>query len=105
MDNPTCDSVDSIPFHGLMIWTDGLDKKAPEIAATSNPLLMQGTEGKTPKEDLPKLEPIVEEEKQAEQELREHIEEAKYKLYMGQLNTEGSNLDTDMDESNYPFLD
>ena len=104
-DNPTHDSVDLIPFQGLMIWMDRLGEKAPESVATINPLLTQETEGKTLKEDLPKLEPITEEEKQAEQEIREHIEEAKYKLYMGQLSTEGSDLDTDMDKSDYPFLD
>ena len=97
MDNPTPDSVDSIPFHGLTIWTMDQTKKASEITATSNPPLTQGTEGKTLKEGLLRLEPIVEEEKQVEQEIREHIEEAKYKLYMGQLSTEDSNLDTDMD--------
>ena len=88
-----------------MIWTDGLDKKAQEIIMTTNPLLTQETAGKTLREDLLKLEPIMEEEKQADQEIREHIEEAKYKLYMGQLSTEDSNLDMDMDESDYPFLD
>ena len=41
---------------------------------TINPLLTQETEGKTLKEDLLKLEPITEEEKQAEQEITEHIE-------------------------------
>ena len=105
MDSPTCDSVDSIPFHGLMIQTDRLDKKAPEITVTLNPLLTQGTEGITPKEDLLKLELIAEEEKQAEQEIREHIEEANYKLYRGQLSTENTNLDMDTDGSDYPFLD
>ena len=36
---------------------------------------------------------------------KKHIEKAKYKLYMGQLSTEDSNLDTDMDKSHYQFLD
>ena len=76
MDNPTHDSVDLIPFQGLTIWMDTPDKKAPESAVTIYPLLTKETEGKTQKEDLPKLEPIMEEEKQAEQEIREHVEEA-----------------------------
>ena len=69
-DNPTHDSVDLIPFQGLAIWMDGPDKKSPESVVTINPLLTQETEGKTLKEDLPKLEPIMEEEKQAEQEIK-----------------------------------
>ena len=40
-----------------------------------------------------------------EQERRRRMEEAKYKLYVGQLSTEESDLDMDMDGSNYPFLD
>ena len=92
MDNPTHDSVDSIPFHSLMIWTDRPDQQAPEISTTSNPLLEEGAEGTAPKEGQPKLDPFAEEEeKQAEQEIRKHIEEAKYKLYIGQLSTEESN--------------
>ena len=89
-----------------MIWTDRLDKKAPEISTTSNSPLEQGAEGTAPKEGQPKLDPIAEEdEKQAEQEIRRHIEEVKYKLYIGQLSTEESDLDTDMDRLDYPFLD
>ena len=106
MDNPTHDSVDSIPFHGLMIQTDRVDKKALEISTTVNPLLEQGVEGTAPKEDQPKIDPIVEEEeKQAEQEIRRKIEEVKYKHYVGQLSTEDSDIDMDMDGSNYPFSD
>ena len=105
-DNATHDSVDSIPFHGLTIQTDRLDEKAPENPTTLDPLLEQGTGGTSSKESQPMLDPVVEEEeKQAEQEIREHIEEAKYKLYIGQLSTEESDLDTDMDKSDYPFLD
>ena len=101
--NPIHDSVDLIPFQGLTIQMNRLDKKAPGSTVMTNPPQTQETEGKTLKEDLPKLDPIMEEEKQAGQEIREHIEEAKYKLYMGQLSTEDSNLD--MDKSDYPFLD
>ena len=73
---------------------------------TSNPPLEQGAEETAKKEGQPKLDPITEEEeKQVEQELRRRIEEAKYKLYVGQLSTEESDLDTDTDKSNYPFLD
>ena len=54
-----------------------LDRKAPGSRATTNPLLTQETEGKTLKEDLLKLEPITEEEIQAEQEIIEYIEKAK----------------------------
>ena len=90
----------------MTIWTDRPDEKALEISTTSNPLLEQGTEGPSPREDLAKLDPIAEEEeKQAKQEIWKHIEQAKYKLYIGQLHTEESDLDTDMDESDYPFLD
>ena len=39
------------------------------------------------------------------QELRMQIEEAKYKLYISQLSTEESDTETEMDGSNYPFLD
>ena len=34
-----------------------------------------------------------------------HIEEAKYKLYIGHLSTEESDTDTEVDGSDYPFLD
>ena len=106
MDNPTHDSVDSIPFHSLTIWTDRPVKKALEVSTISNPPLEQGAEGTAPKEGQPNLDPIAEEEeKQVEQEIRRHIEKAKYKLYIGQLNTEESNLDMDTDGSDYPFLD
>ena len=106
MNNPAHDSVDSIPFHGLTIRTDRLDEKAPEIPTTLNPLLEQGTEGTSPKEGQPKVDPKAEEEeKQVEQEIRKHIEEAKYKLYKGQLSTEYSDLDMDRDELDYPLLD
>ena len=89
-----------------MIQTDRPDIKALENPTTSDPPLEQGTGGTSSKEGQPKLDPVAEEEeKQVEQEIREHIEEAKYKLYIGQLSTEESNLDTEMDESDYPFLD
>ena len=105
-DNPTNDSVDSIPFHGLMIWTDRLDKKALEISTSLNLPSEQGAEGIAQKESQPKLDPIAEEEeKQAAQEIRRKIKEVKYKLYVEQLSMEESDLDMDMDGSDYPFLD
>ena len=107
MENPTLDLVNSIPFHGLTICTDGPDKKAPEVpTATLNPPQAQEAGETTPKEGQQKLDPIAEEEeKQAEQEIRRNLEEAKYKLYVGQLSMEDSDLDTDMDESNCSFQD
>ena len=106
MDNPTHDSVDSIPFHGLKIWTDGPDKKAPEVSTASNLPLEQGEEGTAPKEGQPKLDAIIEEEeKQAQPDIRRRIEEVKYKLYIGQLSMEESDLDMHTDRSKNPFLD
>ena len=55
---------------------------------------------------ISKLEMIPEEQdKMVAWELRMQIEEAKYKLYIGQLSTEESDMETEMDGSNYPFLD
>ena len=45
MNNPTLDSVDSIPFDKLTIQTDGLDKKAPEVSTTLIPPPEQGAVG------------------------------------------------------------
>ena len=106
MDNPTMDPVDSIPFEKLMIQTDGPDKKALEVSTTLIPLPEQGaveiaiTDSQTKLDIVPK-----EEEEQAAQELRMWIEEEKYRLYLGQLSPEESEIDMETDGSNYPYLD
>ena len=104
-ENPTLDPVDSIPFNNLMIQTDEPDKKTPEVLTTLIPPLEQGAVGTAPKDGQTKLDTVPkEEEEQAAQELRTQIKE-KYRLYIGQLSLEESDTDTEMDGSNYPFLD
>ena len=62
--------------------------------------------GTAPKDDIPKLDMVPEEQdKTVAWELRMHIEEVKYKCYIGQLSTEESDTETETDGSNYPFLD
>ena len=100
------DPVDSIPFKNLMIQTDRLDKKAPEVLATPIPPLEQGAVGTAPKDGQTKLDTVPkEEEDQAVQELKTWIEKEKYRLYLSQLSPEESDTDMEMDGSNYPFLD
>ena len=70
------------------------------------PSLKQGAVETVPKDSISKLETIPkEQDKTAAWELRMQIEEAKYKLYIGQMSTEESDTETEMDGSNYPFLD
>ena len=58
------------------------------------------------KNSIPKLDMVPEEQDEAAaHELRMQIEEAKYKLYIGQLSTEESDTETGTNESEYPFLD
>ena len=105
-ENSTLDLVGSLPFHGLKIQPDKMDKKAPEVSTTPTPPLEQGAVGTAPKVAQTKLDTVPkEEDKTVAQELREHIEEAKYKLYIRQLSTEESDIETEMDGSEYPFLD
>ena len=100
------DSVDSLPFHGLTIWTDRPDEKALEVLTTSMPPLELGEVGTIPKDTQMKLTPIPkEEEGLMEQELRMQKEEEKYSFYIGQLSPEDSDMDTETDRSDYPFLD
>ena len=66
MDNLTHDLVNFTPFHGLTIWTDGLDEKAPELSTTTSSLPQAQEAGETtPKEEQQKLDPITEEEEKA----------------------------------------
>ena len=89
-----------------MIQTDRPDKKTPDILTTLVPPLEKGAVGTVPNEDQTKSNTIPEEEeKLMEWELRMHIEEEKYKIYVGQLSPEKSNSDIDTDKSDYPFLD
>ena len=105
MNNPTLDPVDSIPFDKLMIQTDGLDKKAPEVSTTPIPPPEQGAVGTATKDGQTKLDIVPkEEEEQAVQELRMWIEEEKYRLYLSQLSPEESYTDMETDGSDYPFL-
>ena len=57
-------------------------------------------DGQTKLDTVPK-----EEDETAVWELRMQIEEAKYKLYISQLSMEQSDTETEMDGSDYPFLD
>ena len=106
MDNPTLDPVDSLPFQGLMIHTDGPDKKTQEVLTTPIPPLEQEAVGTAPKDGQTKLETVPkEEEEQVAWELREQIEAGKFRLYIGQLSPEESDTDIEMNRSDYPFLD
>ena len=58
------DPVDSIPIKDLMIQTDGLDKKAPEVSTTPIPPLEQGAVGTAPKDGQIKLGTIPKEEEE-----------------------------------------
>ena len=105
-DNSTLDLIDSLPFQGLTIQTDGPDKKTPEVLTTLIPPLELEAVGTIPKDNQTKLNPIPkEEEGLMEQELRMQKEEEKYNFFMGQLSVEDSNIDTETDKSDYPFLD
>ena len=60
--------------------------------------------GTAPKDGKTKLDTVPKEEEElAEWGLRMQIEEEKYKLYIGQLSMEESNMDMEMDRSEYPF--
>ena len=62
--------------------------------------------GTAPKDGQTKLDAVPkEEEKQVVWEIRTQIEEEKYRLYISHLSPEESDTDTEMDGSNYPFLD
>ena len=50
-DNSTLDLVDSLPFQGLTIQTDGPGEKALEVSTTSIPPLEPGAVGTIPKDD------------------------------------------------------
>ena len=79
MNNPTLEPVDSICLKDLMIQTDGLDKKVPEVSTTLIPLTKQGAVGTAPKDGQTKLDTIPKEDKeQVAWELRTQIEEEKY---------------------------
>ena len=68
-----------------------MDKKVPEVSTTLIPPLKQTAVGTAQKDGQTKLDTVPEEEDEtAVQQLRMHIEEAKYKLYIGQLSTEES---------------
>ena len=104
--NPTTDIVGSLPFQSLKIQPDKMDKQALEVLSTLIPPLEQGAVGTAQKGSISKLHTIPkEQDKMVAQELRMQIEEAKYKFYIGQLSTEESDMETEMDGFNYPFLD
>ena len=84
-DKPTLDLVDSLPFQGMTIKTDGPDEKALEVSTTLIPPLEPGAVGTIQKDVLLKLNAIPkEEEGLMEQELRMQKEEEKYNLYISQ---------------------
>ena len=64
MNNLTLDPVDSIPFKDLMIQTDGLDKKAPEVSTTSIPQLEQGAVQTASKDGQTKLDTVPKEKEE-----------------------------------------
>ena len=104
--NPTTDLVGSLPFQNLKIQYDKMDEKATEVSTTPIPPLEQGAVATDPKDGISKLDTIPEEQdKMVAWELRMRIEEAKNKLYIGQLSTEESDMETETDGSDYPFLD
>ena len=104
--NSTLDLVDSLPYQGLTIWTDGPDKKAPEVSTISIPPIEPGAVGAIPKDNQAKLNPIPKEEGElTDQELRRQKEEETYNFYISQLSPEDSNMDMETDRSHYPFLD
>ena len=98
--------VGFLPFQSLKIQPDKIDKKAPEVSTTPIPPLEQGVVGTAPKDGISKLDMVPKEQgKTVAWELRKQIEEVKYKLYISQLSTEESDTETEMDGSDYPFLD
>ena len=100
------DLVGSLPFQNLKIQPDKTEKQAPEVSTMPIPPLEQGAVETAPKDSIMKLDTIpTEQDKSGAWELRMQIEEAKYKLYIGQLSTEESDTETETDDSNYPFLD
>ena len=104
--NPSTDLVGALPFQNLKMQPDRKDKKAPEVSTTPIPMLEQGTVGTAPEDSISKLNMVpTEQDETAACKLRLQIEEAKYKLYNGQLSPEESNMETGTDESEYPFLD
>ena len=104
-DNSTLDSVDSLPFQGLTIWTDRPDEKAPEVLTILIPPIEPGAVGTIPKDNQVKLNPILKEEEElTEQELRMQKEEEKYNFYISQLRLEDSDTDMETDGSDYSFL-
>ena len=100
------DPVGALPFQNLKIQLDKKDEKVPEVSTTPIPMLEQEAKGTAPKNSIYKLDMVPQEQDEtAACKLRMQIEEAKYKLYIGQLNTEESNMEIETDESKYPFLD
>ena len=83
-----------------MIKTDRPGKKALEVSTSLIPPLEPGAIGTTLKEDG---NTEVEDEGLTEQELRLWREEEKYAIYIGQLSPEDSDMDMEMDKSEYPF--
>ena len=103
--NPTTDPVGALPFQNLKIQPNKKDKKVLDVSTTPISALEQGAKGTVPKNSISKLDTEPEEQdKTATCELRMQIEEAKYKLYIGQLSTEENDMERETDESEYPFL-
>ena len=104
-DNSTLNSVDSLPFQSLTIWTDEPDKEAPEVSTIPISPIEPGAVGTIPKDDQAKLNPIPKGEGElTKQELRMQKEEEKYNFYISQLSLEDSDTDMETDKSDYPFL-
>ena len=90
----------------MKIQPDRKDKKPPEVSITPIPMLEQGAVGTALKNSISKLDTVLEEQdKTLACKLRMQIEEVKYKLYIGQLSTEESDMEKETDESEYLFLD
>ena len=61
-ENSTSDLVDSLPFQGLQIQPDKMDKKALEVSTTPIPPLEQGALGTAPKDGQTELDTVPKEE-------------------------------------------
>ena len=104
-ENPTMDPVGALSFQNLNIQPNKKEEKAPEVSTTPIPMLEQGAVGTAPKDSLSKLDMVPKEQDEAgTHELKMQIEEVKYKLYIGQLSTEESDMEAGTDKSEYPFL-
>ena len=104
-DKQTLYLVDTLPFQKMTIEMNELEDKTLEVSNTLVPLQEKGAIRITLSENVIKLDGTEEANKEGliEHELHLQREEEKYALYIGILSPEESDIESEMDESEYPF--